>query len=116
MRSIISYLFAMVFFSTVFAFAGGFEEDPGPDEVPEVEAPSETEEAQTEEAQTEEAQTEEAQTEEAEVQNEADTDELLPLETVEESSAPECDSSIHVIWSDGCVKWSGGTVQWNTNN
>ena len=101
MRSIISYLFAMVFFSTVFAFAGGFEEDPGPDEVPEVEAPSETEEAQTEEA---------------EVQNEADTDELLPLETVEESSAPECDSSIHVIWSDGCVKWSGGTVQWNTNN
>ena len=106
MRSIISYLFAMVFFSTVFAFAGGFEEDPGPDEVPEVEAPSETEEAQTEEA----------QTEEAEVQNEADTDELLPLETVEESSAPECDSFIHVIWSDGCVKWSGGTVQWNTNN
>jgi hypothetical protein len=101
MRSIISYLFAMVFFSTVFAFAGGFEEDPGPDEVPEVEAPSETEEAQTEEA---------------EVQNEADTDELLPLETVEESSAPECDSFIHVIWSDGCVKWSGGTVQWNTNN
>ena len=101
MRSIISYLFAMVFFSTVFAYAGGFEEDPGPDEVPEVEAPSETEEAQTEEA---------------EFQNEADTDELLLLETVEESSAPECDSSIHVIWSDGCVKWSGGTVQWNTNN
>ena len=80
MRSIISYLFAMVFFSTVFAYAGGFEEDPGPDEVPEVEAPLETEEIQTEEAQTEEIQTEEAQTEEAEFQNEADTDELLPLE------------------------------------
>ena len=88
-------LFSMLGSSIV--FAGGVEEDFGPETMPE----------------TEQKVSDESMDYDAELTTREDIDGYQEIvATLDESSAPVCDSEGNVTkWSGGCVTWSGGYLE-----
>ena len=94
------YLLKIILFSMLgssIVFAGGVEEDSGPETI------SETEQ-----------QVSDGSTDyDTELTTKEDIDEYQEIvATLDESSDPVCDSDGNVIkWSGGCVTWSGGYLE-----
>ena len=88
-------LFSMLGSSIV--FAGGVEEDSGPETISE----------------TEQQVSDESTDYNAELTTREDIDEYQEIvSTLDESSDPVCDSDGNVVkWSGGCVTWSGGYLE-----
>ena len=95
-----TYLLKIILFSILgssIVFAGGVEEDSGPETI------SETEQ-----------QVSDGSTDyDSELTTKDDIDEYQEIvATLNESSDPVCDSEGNVIkWSGGCVTWSGGYLE-----
>ena len=91
------YLLKIILFSMLgssFVFAGGVEEDSGPEIISE----------------TEQQVSDESKDYDSELTTREDIDEYQEIvSTLDESSGQVCDSDGNVIkWSAGCVTWSGG--------
>ena len=94
------YLLKIILFSMIgssIVFAGGVEEDSGPETISE----------------TEQQVSDESTDYDAELTTREDINEYQEtIATNDESSDPVCDSDGNVIkWSGGCVTWSGGYLE-----
>ena len=94
------YLLKIILFSMLgssIVFAGGVEEDSGPETISE----------------TEQQVSDESVNYDAELTTRADIDEYQEIvATLDDSSDPVCDSDGNVVkWSGGCVTWSGGYLE-----
>ena len=89
------FLFSMLGSSIV--FAGGVEENSGPETISE----------------TEQQDSDESTDYDSELTTREDIDEYQEIvATLDESSDPVCDSDGNVVkWSGGCVTWSGGYLE-----
>ena len=89
------FLFSMLGSSIV--FAGGVEENSGPETISE----------------TEQQVSDESTDYDSELTTREDIDEYQEIvATLDESSDPVCDSDGNVVkWSGGCVTWSGGYLE-----
>ena len=84
-------------FGTSIVFAGGVEEDSGPETI----------------SDTEQQVSDESMDYDAELTTREDIDEYQEIvATLDDSSGPVCDSDGNVIkWLGGCVTWSGGYLE-----
>tara|TARA_Y100001935_G_C17196016_1_gene452570 strand:+ start:100 stop:432 length:333 start_codon:yes stop_codon:yes gene_type:complete len=87
----------IVLLSTTFVFAGGVEEDPGPEVISESEKIS----------------IEESQDYDTELTTREDIDEYQEIvSSLDENNTSACDGEGNVVkWSGGCVTWSGGYIE-----
>ena len=98
------YLLKIILFSMLgssIVFAGGVEEDSGPETISE----------------TEQQVSDESANYDAELTTREDIDEYQEIvATLDDSSDPVCDSDGNVVkWSGGCVTWSGGYLEEGEN-
>ena len=94
------YLLKIILFSMLgssIVFAGGVEENSGPETISE----------------TEQQVSDESTDYDSELTTREDIDEYQEIvATLDESSDPVCDSDGNVVkWSGGCVTWSGGYLE-----
>ena len=94
------YLLKIILFSMLgssIVFAGGVEEDSGPETISE----------------TEQQVSDESKDYDSELTTREDIDEYQEIvSTLDGSSDPVCDSDGNVVkWSGGCVTWSGGYLE-----
>ena len=95
-----TYLLKIILFSILgssIVFAGGVEEDSGPETISE----------------TEQQVSDESTDYDSELTTREDIDDYQEIvATLDESSDPVCDSYGNVVkWSGGCVTWSGGYLE-----